>query len=138
MPLGEHFVFGIYHQRGAGEVEFQFVAADDGSAASGVVLVGGDIHRSRCIVHATEESAGYDIPEFITSPMHDRIIATANQPHPGLQFDTGSPNSYLLLETKTGSRGNTISARFMAVPAKAKSGEELFASRHKLRSLSGQ
>ncbi len=111
------------------------------NSIDGVVLVGGDIHRSRCIIHSTEDSAGYDIPEFITSPMHDRIIATANQPHQGLQFDTGSPNSYLLLETTSGESGHKIAARFMAVPKDGKDpmlGAELFVSRHALKALSGE
>jgi len=83
----------------------------------GVVLVGGDIHRSRCIVHDTADAAGYDIPEFITSPMHVRIIDAANQPHPGLAFDAGAPNSFLLLETTPDQGdGPTLTARFLAVP----------------------
>ncbi|MDF1839642.1 MAG: alkaline phosphatase D family protein [Planctomycetota bacterium] len=111
----------------------------------GVVLVGGDIHRSRCILHNTKESAGYDIPEFITSPMHDHIISTANQPHPGLQFDTGSPNSYLLLEASSGKKGSQFAARFMAVPKKSPKnskepspGKELYVSRHDLELLSSE
>lgn len=55
----------------------------------GVLLVGGDIHRSRVIVHETTESVGYPLVELISSPMHDRIIELANAPHPGLRFDTG-------------------------------------------------
>ena len=81
----------------------------------GIVLVGGDIHRSRCIVHNTAATAGYDITELITSPMHHRIIETANQPHDGLQFDAGAPHSFLLLETGTNDQGQpTLTARFLA------------------------
>jgi len=91
----------------------------------GVVLIGGDIHRSRCVLHDTAESAGYAIPEFITSPMHDRIIDAANQPHDGLQFDTGTPNSFLLLETGKNDNGEpTLTARFLAANEDAEAGEE--------------
>jgi alkaline phosphatase D len=55
----------------------------------GVVLLGGDIHRSRVVVHATAERVGYDLPELISSPMHGRVIESANVPHPGLRFDSG-------------------------------------------------
>tara|TARA_R110002096_G_scaffold23743_2_gene75443 strand:+ start:2023 stop:3300 length:1278 start_codon:yes stop_codon:yes gene_type:complete len=65
---------------------------------TGVVLVGGDIHRSRVIRHATKESAGYDIVELISSPMHHSIIKAANAPHPGLIKDMGEPHTFLLLD----------------------------------------
>jgi hypothetical protein len=58
-------------------------------AIEGVVLVGGDIHRSRVVVHATAERVGYDVTELISSPMHGRVIENANAPHPGLRFDSG-------------------------------------------------
>ena len=64
----------------------------------GVVLVSGDIHRSRVVRHGCSEFAGYDITELITSPLHAGIIKSANAPHPGLIKDMGSPNTFLLLE----------------------------------------
>ena len=64
---------------------------------SGVVLVGGDIHRSRVIRHPTTDLAGYPLIEFISSPIHDHIIASANQPHPGLLKDLGTPQTWLEL-----------------------------------------
>ncbi|XAL98119.1 alkaline phosphatase D family protein [Phycisphaeraceae bacterium D3-23] len=82
---------------------------------AGVVLVGGDIHRSRCIEHDTADAAGYVIREFITSPMHHRIIDTANQPHDGLVFDAGVPHSFLLLETDMTEQGEPLLlARFLS------------------------
>jgi alkaline phosphatase D len=56
---------------------------------TGVVLIGGDIHRSRVVVHATKAVVGYDLTELISSPMHGRVIDAANAPHPGLRFDSG-------------------------------------------------
>ena len=64
---------------------------------SGVVLVGGDIHRTRVLHHRTADTAGYQIPELITSPIHDGVIETANAPHPDLIHDSGQPNTLLLV-----------------------------------------
>ena len=64
----------------------------------GVVLVGGDIHRSRVIRHDTKASAGYNIIELISSPMHRSVIKSANAPHPGLIKDMGEPHTFLLLD----------------------------------------
>ncbi len=91
---------------------------------SGVVLIGGDIHRSRCVLHETEAAAGYAVPEFITSPMHDRIIDTANQPHPGLQFDAGAPHSFLVLDAEVDDDGlPTLTARYLAIKETAENSE---------------
>lgn len=67
--------------------------------ATGVILVSGDIHWSRVIRHDTSKQIGYDLHEFITSPIHEKLIITANAPHPGLVYSIGEPNSFLLLET---------------------------------------
>ncbi len=66
----------------------------------GVVLIGGDIHRSRVLLHDTKELAGYDIYELISTPMHGRIIKAANVPHPGLIKDMGIPFIFMLLEAE--------------------------------------
>jgi alkaline phosphatase D len=63
----------------------------------GVLLISGDIHRSRVIKHHCASMSGYDIFELISSPMHHRIIKSANAPHPGLLWDMGLKNSFLLL-----------------------------------------
>jgi alkaline phosphatase D len=63
----------------------------------GVILVGGDVHRTRVLRHRTTDSAGYKIPELITSPVHDSVIETANAPHPALIHDSGKPNTFLLI-----------------------------------------
>ena len=66
---------------------------------TGVILVSGDIHWSRLIRHDTKESIGYDLHEFVTSPIHEKLIIAANPPHENLLFSVGEPNSFLLLET---------------------------------------
>lgn len=77
---------------------FRFIGQED---ITGVVLVGGDIHRTRVVRHATSDVVGYDLTELITSPMHDGIIDSANMPHPGLLFDAGEPHTFLLLTVDT-------------------------------------
>lgn len=57
---------------------------------TGVLLVGGDIHRPRVIEHDTAGIVGYPLLELISSPMHERVIGSAKQPHPGLLFDSGA------------------------------------------------
>ncbi len=65
---------------------------------SGVSLVSGDIHWSRVIKHDTKSKIGYDLIEFITSPIHEKLIQAANAPHVGDLFSIGEINSFLLLE----------------------------------------
>ena len=87
--------WGSYpHERDA---LFDFIGAQ---RIGGVVLVGGDIHRSRVIIHEARESAGYDLTELIVSPMHASVIEAANQPHPGLQKDMGEPQTFLTLDVE--------------------------------------
>ena len=79
---------------------------------SGVVLVGGDIHRSRVLRYDTTRSAGYKLTELITSPIHEGIIEAANAPHPSLVFDAGQPHAFLLLTVDTTVNPATLSATF--------------------------
>ena len=79
----------------------------------GVVLVGGDIHRSRVIRHATKRTCGYDLTELITSPMHDGVIGLAAIPHLGLIKDMGEPHAFLLLEADSTTAPPRLEARFM-------------------------
>lgn len=64
----------------------------------GVVLVSGDVHRSRVIVHPTRKLAGYDLPEFVTSPLAQNVLEENAVPLPGLRFDAGEPHSCLFLD----------------------------------------
>jgi alkaline phosphatase D len=67
----------------------------------GVVLVGGDVHRTRVILHPVGAFAGYDVPEFITSPLAQNVISTNKVDVPGLEFDAGEGHSCMFL-TATG------------------------------------
>ena len=78
-----------------------------------MILLGGDIHRTRVLRHKTTESAGYEIPELITSPIHDGVIETANAPHPALIHDSGKPNTFLLITVDAERKPAKLIARFI-------------------------
>ena len=98
----------------------------------GVVLVGGDIHRTRVLRHHTAESAGYKIPELITSPIHGRVIETANTSHPALVRDFGKPNSFLLVTAHGAGTPARLNARFLD-----KDGRAFFEMTFRAQELSG-
>ena len=79
---------------------------------SGVVLMGGDVHRTRVLRYPTEEVVGYALTELITSPIHDGVIVEANAPHPALVFDSGTPHAFLLLTIDTTVEPATLHASF--------------------------
>lgn len=110
--------------------EFErFVRLVGSTKASGVVLVSGDVHRSRVVRHATASLIGYDLTEFVTSPLHGRIIAEADVREPKeagdagakgagiaatVVFDRGEPNAFLLVDTESAAPGTgAITARFV-------------------------
>lgn len=85
------------------------------AGVEGVVLVGGDVHRSRALRHDTSALVGYELTEFISSPLANLVIPAANQPHPGLLFDDGTPFSFLELEALPAGGGqHRLRARFHA------------------------
>ncbi|MDP7206778.1 MAG: alkaline phosphatase D family protein, partial [Pirellulaceae bacterium] len=97
--------WGTYpHER---EALFDFIGREN---IPGVLLVGGDIHRTRLLEHHSENHAGYRIPELITSPVHAGVIDTANTPHPGLVHDAGQPNTFLVVDVE----GQGVDARLVA------------------------
>ena len=89
---------------------------------SGVVLVGGDIHRSRVILHPFKGLAGYDVPELISSPIAQSVIEAAKVDAPGLLFDVGAPASFLWVEATRETSGSQLRAHIMDG-----AGKELFA-----------
>ena len=89
---------------------FEFVGKEK---ISGVILVGGDVHRTRVLRHRTTGIAGYRIPELITSPIHSGVIKNAKAPHPGLVYDSGKPNTFLLMTVSSNSKPATLNARFL-------------------------
>lgn len=104
---GKQDHWGTYpHERDA---LFEFIGREN---ITGIVLIGGDIHRTRVLRHHSTEQAGYRIPELITSPVHDGVIANAKQPHPALIHDSGEPNSFLFLTVDNRSTPSTLTASF--------------------------
>jgi alkaline phosphatase D len=79
---------------------------------SGVVLAGGDVHRTRVLRYPTEGVVGYALTELITSPIHDGVIVEADAPHPALVFDSGTPHAFLLLTIDTTVQPATLHASF--------------------------
>ena len=88
---------------------FKFIGRE---RISGVVLVGGDIHRTRVLKYDTTDTAGYSLTELITSPIHDGVMESADAPHPNLVFDAGMPHSFLLIDADSRESPATLTARF--------------------------
>ena len=110
---GKRDHWGTYpHER---EALFEFVGRE---AITGLMLVGGDVHRTRVLRHHSEATAGYRILELVTSPVHDGVIATAKAPHPALLHDFGQPHSFLLLEVDSRARPATCRVAFMGPDGK--------------------
>lgn len=100
--------WGAYpHER---ERLFRFLGRE---RVEGVVLVGGDIHRSRVVRHATREVVGYEITELITSPMAQSVIASADVLHPGLVWDVGVEQTCLVTTATAEGDDQVLSARFL-------------------------
>lgn len=99
--------WGAYgHER---EALFRWLGEHD---VEGVLLVGGDIHRSRLVRHDTAESVGYALHEVITSPLANTVIVAANAPHPGLEKDLGIEQTFVTVIADTTARPATLTARF--------------------------
>lgn len=80
---------------------------------SGVVLIGGDIHRSRALRYPTTASAGYELTELITSPLANTVIEAANAPSPFLLHDVGQQEAFLMLDADTSVTPATLVGRCM-------------------------
>lgn len=80
----------------------------------GVVLVGGDVHVSLRLVHDTLETAGYLIPEFVSSPLHDKVIPSlVPSKEPGLKWSAVEPNVFLLVEADSTTKEPTLVATWI-------------------------
>ena len=66
---------------------------------SGVVLMGGDIHASRVLRYKeTEKTVGYQMVQFIASPIHHKVIPSLNTYHPDLVRSAVEPHVFLVVE----------------------------------------
>jgi alkaline phosphatase D len=91
------------------EALFRFIG-DEG--ISGVVLLGGDVHRTRVLRYDIRDIVGYPLTELITSPIHSGVIADANAPHPALIHDSGEPHAFLMVTIDTTVDPPTLRAQF--------------------------
>lgn len=81
------------HER---EEIFDFVAAE---RVPGVFLLSGDIHVSRALNYGPR--LGYDLWQYIVSPLHDSTIPSLNVPHPALVHSAVEPHVFLKLVADT-------------------------------------
>lgn len=77
----------------------------------GVVLVGGDIHVSRHLIHP--QRVGYDLHDFVTSPAHTSVIPSLDVPHPSLEWSSQQGRQFLTLTADTRSNPARLTARFV-------------------------
>jgi hypothetical protein len=76
----------------------------------GVILMGGDIHLSRHLVHPRR--LDYDLHDFITSPAHGSVIPSLDVAHPDLEWSLVEPYQFLVLTVDTRPSDPKLIARF--------------------------
>jgi alkaline phosphatase D len=91
---------------------------------SGVILMGGDIHASRVLRYKTEKTVGYQLVQFIASPIHASTIPSLNVYNPDLVRSAVEPNVFLRVDADS----TVTPPEFRAVLVN-KDGEEVFAYR---------
>jgi len=64
----------------------------------GVILMGGDIHASRVLRYNSKAAVGYDLVQFIASPVHGSVIPSLNVYNPHLVRSAVEPHVFLLVE----------------------------------------
>ncbi|MES2692391.1 MAG: alkaline phosphatase D family protein [Verrucomicrobiota bacterium] len=80
---------------------------------TGVVLIGGDIHISRHMKYATRDAVGYDLHQFIVSPLNDRVIPGFDTPDPAAMKSFAVPNVFLKLAADSTQPVPTLHAQWM-------------------------
>ncbi|RYD64312.1 MAG: hypothetical protein EOP83_10075, partial [Verrucomicrobiaceae bacterium] len=76
----------------------------------GVVLMGGDIHVSRHLIH--RQRIGYDLHDFVTSPAHTSVIPGLDVTHPDLEWSSQEPRQFMTLTADTRVNPPLLTARF--------------------------
>jgi alkaline phosphatase D len=97
-------MFTYLHERDA---LFDFIKA---KKISGVVLVGGDIHVSRHLIH--RQRIGYNLHDFITSPAHTSVISSLDVTHPDLEWSSQQPRQFFTLTADTRPTPAVLTGRF--------------------------
>lgn len=87
----------------------------------GVILIGGDIHASRVLKYKTAKTVGYDLVQFIASPIHGSTIPSLNVYHPDLVRSAVEPNVFLRVDADSTVTPATFNASLIN-----KNGESVF------------
>lgn len=80
---------------------------------SGVILMGGDIHASRVLKYPTSKVVGYDLVQFIASPIHGSTIPSLNVYHPSLIRSAVEPHVFLEVEVDASLPDPSFQARLI-------------------------
>jgi alkaline phosphatase D len=80
---------------------------------TGVVLVGGDIHLSRMFVHPTRALIGYDLYEFVSSPLAEQVALYNDIPSPYLRFNAPLEDTFLKLSVERSGVSAKLTAEFL-------------------------
>ncbi|SEE50124.1 alkaline phosphatase D family protein [Jiangella alba] len=99
------------------EAIFDFIRDEQ---IAGCFLMGGDIHVSRALNYGPR--VGYDLWQFIVSPLHGSTIPSLNVPHPALVHSAVEPNVFLKLVADTTVKDPTLTATWIN-----RAGREIFA-----------
>ena len=91
---------------------------------SGVILVGGDIHASRVLKYKTAKTVGYDLVQFIASPVHGSTIPSLNVYNPDLVRSAVEPNVFLRVDADS-----TVTPAVFDAVLINKNGETVFSYR---------
>jgi alkaline phosphatase D len=100
---------------------------------TGVVLIGGDIHVTRVLKHDTSATVGYPLYEFISSPMHHKVIPSLNVPHPALIHSAVEPHTFLTVTFDDTEKVPALHAEFIR-----RDGRRLFEVTVNLNELTGR
>ena len=87
----------------------------------GVILVGGDIHASRVLRYKTAPTVGYELVQFIASPIHASTIPSLNVYNPDLIRSAVEPNVFLCVDADSTATPATLRATLIN-----KNGEHVF------------
>ena len=79
----------------------------------GVILMGGDIHVSRLLKYPTRAHVGYDLYQFIVSPLSDRVLPDANVPNPSLVASAVEPFVFLKITADSTRSPATLRAEWL-------------------------
>ncbi|MFT7835703.1 alkaline phosphatase D family protein [Saccharothrix sp. BKS2] len=77
----------------------------------GCFLIGGDIHVSRALNYGPR--VGYDLWQYIVSPLHNSTIPSLNTPHPALVHSAVEPHVFLKLVADTTASPATLTATWI-------------------------